>query len=355
MFRCTLVAFLLLGACGGEGPKDAGPSDVINADSDGGATSDAGADAETLDAFALPDVADLGVQTCAPEDETPWYADCDGDGLAASGATSELACRAPSHVPIECGGAGEWTSTAPTTPTDSDCRDSDPSASIDTNWWPDCDGDEVPADAEPVVSCGPPGSGPSSCGLGEVGGWSLANPAGGVDCDDHDRGQGLPVTWYVDCDRDGFAPEGFGTTSSCTAPEASPVPCGDVGGWTDVQPSAAPRSTNNRTTDCNDEDAFVFPGQMEFMIEPSPGLGSTAGFDYNCDGIVSPQFAGVYSCSVSRTGPNMFMCIRPTGELWFASIPGCGEVGDLVSGCSLTNMGSSCRPATTRTATQACR
>src|SRR5262245_39713178 len=50
-----------------------------------------------------------------------WYADCDGDGVAAIGAATEIACTEP--TPGTCGGG--WTTTAPAAGS-ADCNDGRP-------------------------------------------------------------------------------------------------------------------------------------------------------------------------------------------------------------------------------------
>lgn len=350
MLRSCALALVLLTACGDESSTslDTGDSGIAESDSGPGRDASGQVGAERL-------AVDQGVEECPVGSETPWFVDCDGDGFASSDARAELSCGEPAEAPAECGGTGAWTQTEPTTPETSDCLDSDAAASSEAGWWPDCDGDATPGASDSITSCGAPATAPVSCGLGEVGAWTDQDPALGEDCDDHDQRQGLPITWYVDCDEDGFAPAGLGTVEACVAPAQAPVPCGSAGGWTHTQPRHPSRGANNTSTDCNDEDANMRPGQTMLFTEPSPSAEAAAAFDYDCNGVVTGEYTGVYSCSVSSTGPNTFQCNRPSGEVWSGSTPGCGEAGELASGCSLTNMGSSCRPASTRTATQACR
>ncbi|AKF07552.1 BNR repeat domain protein [Sandaracinus amylolyticus] len=58
---------------------------------------------------------------------TTFYADCDGDTFAASGAVTTSACEPPSAAPAACGAGGSWTDRAPTTG-QTDCADSNSSA-----------------------------------------------------------------------------------------------------------------------------------------------------------------------------------------------------------------------------------
>src|ERR1700733_4020789 len=50
-----------------------------------------------------------------------WYADCDGDGIAALDTQIQMSCSAPSAPPTKCSG-GKWTDTAPITGA-GDCDD----------------------------------------------------------------------------------------------------------------------------------------------------------------------------------------------------------------------------------------
>ena len=54
---------------------------------------------------------------------TTWYADCDGDGYAATGARSLMACARPAAGTSLCASGGGWTARAPTALTDTDCND----------------------------------------------------------------------------------------------------------------------------------------------------------------------------------------------------------------------------------------
>ncbi len=78
-----------------------------------------------------------------------WYADCDRDGYAPSGAPTTMACTTPAAAPSGCSGGG-WTSRAPTTgaidcqPTNSSARPGQSayytSAISGTNFDYDCSG-----------------------------------------------------------------------------------------------------------------------------------------------------------------------------------------------------------------------
>lgn len=317
--RILLAATLVVGLCACDGSTTEDP-DAASPRPDGAMIAiDAGADAGP---------------SCTSEDR---YADCDGDGVSSADAAPVDSCTAAEVPP--CGtGSARWVSER-----GDDCDDDDPSERAEASYRPDCDGDGFPdASAAPVVSCGVPDGTPPSCGLGEVGAWTDMSEQD--DCDDHDLSIRGARTWFVDCDGDGFAPAGLGMVSACSAPAEVPTPCGAVGSWTDAAPVDA------ASTDCLDADADARPGQDAYFDAPT----SAGDFDYNCDGAESSAEMSGYSCSVTSTGPGMFTCTRPPGERWQPT-PACGEMGTLVSGCTLTGGGSGCRPATSREALRRCR
>lgn len=55
--------------------------------------------------------------------QTTYYADCDGDGFAATSSAQMLACQAPAGAPSGCGAGGRWISRVPTDNTNTDCHD----------------------------------------------------------------------------------------------------------------------------------------------------------------------------------------------------------------------------------------
>jgi cysteine-rich repeat protein len=62
-----------------------------------------------------------------------WYADCDRDGYAASGASTAVACTAPTSIPVGCTSVG-WTSRAPTSGA-IDCQATNSSARPGQTAW----------------------------------------------------------------------------------------------------------------------------------------------------------------------------------------------------------------------------
>jgi hypothetical protein len=100
--------------------------------------------------------------------------------------------------------------------------------------------------------------------------------------------------WYPDCDGDGFAASGVGGTSACPAP----APQAGCMAWTLTPP------TTPATSDCNDMNATMFPGQTAYQTSAHPAIPSGASTDdarygsYDCNGVANYQ----YSTSSSFVG-----------------------------------------------------
>lgn len=108
--------------------------DTSAADADGDGvynTSCGGGDCNDANPAVSPSAVELcgnGVDDdCNPatpdNTQTIYYADCDGDGVAATGAESVSLCQRPTTAPAACSGGG-WTTVAPQTATTIDCLDS---------------------------------------------------------------------------------------------------------------------------------------------------------------------------------------------------------------------------------------
>ncbi len=160
-------------------------------------------------------------------------------------------------------------------------------------------------------------------------------------------------TWYIDCDGDGFAEGTGGGRPGC----AEPPPQGCGGGWTTVRP------TDAMSTDCNDGNADVFPGQTAYFTTPVPGTG---GYDYDCNGRDSIR----YSCGPSdgtcgsrcsggylpktSSNPNGCEVSCPIGGGFciLRDYPRCGESADYQS-CGM--IGTVCASTFPSRRTQSCR
>jgi len=95
-------------SCGGDDCNDANPAVNPRAVEGCGTTMDMNCD---------------GMVTSMPT----WYADCDRDGFARSGAQTTMACSRPTTIPSSCGSSGQWISLAPTTGS-IDCIDTNSNA-----------------------------------------------------------------------------------------------------------------------------------------------------------------------------------------------------------------------------------
>ena len=212
----------------------------------------------------------------------------------------------------------------------------------------DCsDGDACTEDAcDPTDGCSNPladadGDGQPAESLG----------ACGTDCDDTDAevfegaeelcdgkdndcndivDDGAP-TWYIDCDGDGYAADTAGAVGpSCEPPSTAPSGCAS-GVWTSVRPNGS------ASTDCNDANSNVFPGQTAYFTTPISGNPSATAYDYDCSGghsrrygclpsgqTCGPRCSGGYTAQ-SETNPDgcFYFCI--VGGGCSATPPDCGE------------------------------
>ncbi len=203
---------------------------------------------------------DCSSSTRTPVDRLSWYADTDSDTYGAGTAT--LACTAPSaHVAnnTDCNNNNAAISPGATevcdaSDTDEDCDgladDADASATGETTWYRDQDGDTQGTTATTSVLCNQPS--------GYVGNSTDCNDNNAAiyvgatevcdaldtdeDCDgfadDADPGATGETDWYADADGDSFGDETDVPTSACNAPTA----------------------TVADNTDCDDSDSWVYPG-----------------------------------------------------------------------------------------------
>jgi hypothetical protein len=241
-----------------------------------------------------------------------FHADCDRDGYTAAGAPTVLSCTTPATGPAICPSGG-WAGAASPTP---DCNDAcavcfpgNPEVcdeldnncdlSVDegvrTTFVADCDGDTfTPTGATTIAACTMPSTPPSGC---TTGAWRVG-ASGGVDCNDNCAScypggtevcdgldqdcvsgvdNGVLLTFYRDCDGDGYTPSPVTTTQACTLPSTRPPGCA-TGAW---RASATPVAT----ADCLDTNAMVFRGQSMFFTSPISGRPVATDYDYNCDAV----------------------------------------------------------------------
>ncbi|MBZ0120369.1 MAG: putative metal-binding motif-containing protein, partial [Sandaracinaceae bacterium] len=224
-----------------------------------------------------------------------WYADCDGDGYAAAGATSMTSCNLPSATP--CGGSGSWTTLAPTG-SDADCDDTD--AAIH------------------------PGA---SEGIG----------------DERDQNCDGREVCYVDNDGDGHA------VPACVPRPGMPCPFPPVDRVTstdlDCRDPGEVRASVARD-DCCDRDSRAYPGQTAYFDAPRTSCG---GYDYDCDGANEQRYTGVNGgCGRYPT------CTSTAGWQGVSTPPACGVSGRYFTRCTANLVSMSCT-SIIGTVVQTCR
>jgi cysteine-rich repeat protein len=178
------------------------------------------------------------------------------------------------------------------------------------------------------------------------GAYAITGACGGDDCDDAnalaypgateacgatadlncDGAAGVTPTYYLDCDRDGFAPAGATTMMSCTLPPA-PSACA-AGTWTTRAPVGA------GAIDCLDSNFTARPTQTSWYATSASGL--VPAYDWNCSGAAQTQypygrFVLVSECDFNRDGD----CV---GSAYWTSttMPACGGTSSL-SSCHFTD------------------
>ncbi len=339
-----LLVALLLGACGGgDEPadgRDGGPDATVDGASDGsatddGSTTDGAADASmdapndgaadaSVDApndggvdaatDAAPPDADVG--TPCTED-----ADCD-DGDECNGLEVCAEGRCAAGTPLECDDGDVCTA------------DSCIPGSGCINVLIDADGDgQAPST---LGECG------TDCDDTRSSVYEGAIEAcDGLDNDcDGMTDEGTLITWYADCDGDGFAAADATRVEYCSLPPIAMAGCvGGGGTWTT-------RAPEEGSTDCNDVNPGVYPGREGWFDAPIPGVPADVDFDYDCSGSEERRYGRRGACFRRFRG-----CAVVTGFL--EEVPACGESAMVVTACAWN--GTDCVPSETEPLTQVCR
>ena len=206
-------------------------------------------------------------------DPSTWYADADADGWGDAG-VSTAACVAPEGTvadPGDCDDADaarapDLAEICDPADTDEDCDsvsdDADPSATGQSTWYADADGDGHGGDSATAACDAPTGtvSNTTDCDDGDA----AISPDAAEICDDADTDEdcdglvddddpsatGLS-TWITDSDGDGY---GGGTARAC----------------------ASPANAVSLDGDCDDDDATISPEGSETCED---------GVDQDCDGL----------------------------------------------------------------------
>ncbi|QDG49869.1 hypothetical protein FIV42_03670 [Persicimonas caeni] len=241
-----------------------------------------------------------------------WYADSDGDGYG-DAAVSTTACEQPADYVAN----------------DTDCDDTDAGLYTLVSGWADQDGDGYTAGSEQTLCTD--GTLPDGYVASERAGDcddadASANPSITEVCDGKDNNcDGTTdestaddaVTWYVDCDGDGFAADTVASVLSCDKPTVNPGCSTTNPDWTQTRP------TSQSNVDCNDDMADAFPGQTSYFSGPMTGANYNEKWDYDCDGYVDKRFtsdgASCGNCGLSSEDSSG----------WVADYtPSCGQTAD---------------------------
>jgi hypothetical protein len=241
---------------------------------------------ERCDGF--DDDCDLVVDDASSVDATAWYADADGDGFGAGGAT--LACAQPAGsvaVAGDCDDGAVDVSPAGAEVCgggDEDCDgavdDADPTVAAPV-WYADADGDGHGDPTHPARACAAPAgdvASPDDCDDGDATRYVGAPevPGDGIDqdCDGSDPPDGDHDGWSVPQDCDDADPN-VSPTATDVAGDGIDQSCDGVDG-TDVDRDGV-ASVESGGDDCDDADAAVLPGIAEVWGD---------GKDDDCDGLV---------------------------------------------------------------------
>ena len=278
-------------------------------------------------------------------DALAWYRDVDGDGYGDPD-DRIWACEQPAGYvdnPDDCAPSDpnqprEW---APEVDDAPDCAETVPACEapdegwvLVPTWYLDEDLDGFGQASQSVQACDQPdgyAEQPDDCNDDDP----LVYPGAPTGCGLRDWNCDGTATngtfnWYADCDGDGFAASGAAVVpNTCTPPE----PTGNCpGGWTVRVP------TSSATIDCNDDNANMFPGQLQFFTQShSPaGTEDERWGNYNCDGVASRQhiMTGASVPSSSECEPkvnpktwNTVLCDGPSGWESASGQPSCGMGG----------------------------
>jgi cysteine-rich repeat protein len=152
-------------------------------------------------------------------------------------------------------------------------------------------------------------------------------------------------TWYVDCDKDGFASAAAVATAVKACNEPSSTATGCSGGWTTLFPVDA------SSIDCRDTNATVKPTQTVFQTTAIAGASTSSDYDYNCDAVEEKQYTKTSVTSGLCSG-GVRSCTGTAG--WTGTlVPVCGGSATL-SYCYYSVLNFTCERAS-GTKKQGCR
>ncbi len=282
---------------------------------------------------------DAVTHTCAAGTALAEGADCEGGlGRCSGGVCRARACMAAADCDDgdRCNGVEACTASGCAAGPALDCDDGDACTADRCDALAGCVHTLIDADGDrhapaSLGSCG------DDCDDGDRTRFPGARDACNMvddDCDGRVDERILFVSYYADCDGDGYATSRAASVTDCAPPAASGSGCASGGGWTTRDPASA--------ADCRDDNPLVHPGQTTPQSRPIAGAPPASDFDYDCDGTEEPTVPAVLgTCSGSTR------CAFRMG--WSTTVPECGETGDYMLACSVLG----CRP-TLRRQTQTC-
>lgn len=261
--------------------------------------------------------------------------ECD-DGNNDSGDGCEPDCTFTCHVDADCNDSDVCNGEESCDTVDHVCTPGTALACDDSNACTDDQCDPEFGCQHPLIDADADGHAASSLG------------SCGDDCDDNDdaiydgapelcdgkdndcNGQTdeLAPNWYVDCDGDGFAPDGAQQVQQCSEPPPPTTVCaaGSASAWTGTAPSASAG-----TVDCWDRDAAAHPytastDYQAYHESAIAGRPTSVDFDYNCDGTEEKRPASVNVSTRATCSGTIVKCSGAAG--WAGSAPpACGASG----------------------------
>ncbi len=268
-----------------------------------------------------------------------WYLDADGDGHGTA-LTHVQVCAMPSGYVASADDCDDsHASVHPGAPEicdglRNDCTSAAPDAELLLTYYVDCDRDGFSASSTALTTCQTLGA-PPTCSGGQYITSPVPTNASNTDCNDTDASSSPTTSWYPDCDGDNYVIAGAAATHSCTMPTSNACTTGTVslphGLWTHTPFAGA---------DCWDFHGAAHPGSiMVSTTGYSTGVGTS--YDWDCDGLGTPTITAVSPAATCTRDIRTGAC-NPSNPTWVGAIPGCGYPG-----AQYTCGGAACTPTQT--------
>ncbi len=332
---------------------------LIDADGDGHAPAELGEcgdDCDDTRAAARPGATEVCGNALdddcdgdADEDAAPYWADCDGDGVAVVGARSVESCSTPPEGTTGCPAgspAPGWTSVSPVA-----LADCDDQSALRSPMLTEIVGDEIDNDCDSRETCFVDDDGD---------GWrpDATSIMASTDLDCRDTDEARADEPVGDCDDQSSlvypgAPEipSNGRDESCDRLEL----CYDDGDRDGARRTTTHTSTSlscsgptdgraSDPIDCCDTDARAYPGQTGYFMTQN----ACSSWDYDCDGAAERRDTIHGTCSLG--GGSVPVCGGPSDVWYGTSTPDCGRSAQWLLSCS----GYGSCTVSTSSRTQAC-